>query len=74
MPKLKQNKPEYDAVGRLLKGYGANGSNLARAIVCAPATARKKLAEPKYLTLEDLDRASRHYGIPMDELREAIKK
>lgn len=74
MPKLKQTTPEFESVAEKLRGKGANGANLAKVLGCAPATARKKLAEPKYLTLEDLDRAARHYSIPMDELREAIKR
>lgn len=74
MPKLKQEKPDFDRVGRLLKGYGANGANLSKVLVCAPGTARKKLTEPKGFTLGELEKAARHFGIPFDEVREAIVK
>lgn len=74
MPKLRQTTPEFDAVAEKLRGKGANGANLSKVLGCAPATARKKLSEPKYFTLEDLSKASRHYGIPADEVREALVK
>ena len=74
MPKLKQTTPEFESVAEKLRGKGANGANLAKVLGCAPATARKKLAEPRLLTLGDLERASRYFGIPFAELREAIKK
>ncbi len=72
MPKLRQKKADFDALGRLLRGYGVNGASLSDAIGCAPVTARKKLAEPKYLTVGDLYRASEKFGIPMDEIRHSI--
>lgn len=74
MPKLRQTTPEFDAVAEKLRGKGANGANLSKVLGCAPATARKKLAEPRLLTLGDLERASRHFGIPFADLREAIKQ
>lgn len=74
MPKLRQMTPEFDAVAEKLRGKGANGANLAKVLGCAPATARKKLAEPRLLTLGDLAKASRYFAIPMDEIREAVKK
>lgn len=72
MPRLKQEKPDFDRIGRLFKGYGANGANLSKALVCAPNTARKKLAEPKHFTLDELNKAARHFGIPFDEVRDSI--
>lgn len=74
MPRLKQQKPEFDAVGRLLRGYGANGLALSKVIGNSPNTARKKLDEPKYFTLGDLAKAARHYGIPIEEVRDAMVK
>ena len=74
MPRLRQTRPEYDAVGRLLRGYGANGATLSKALGCAPATARKKLTEPKHLTLGDLSCISKKFGIPFDEVKNAIVK
>lgn len=72
MPRLRQRKVEFDGLARLLRGYGANGASLSAAIGCAPVTARKKLAEPKYLTVADLYLASEKFGIPMDEIRSAM--
>ena len=74
MPRLRQTQPDYAALGRLLRGYGANGQTLSMALGCAPATARKKLAEPKHLTLGDLSCISHKFGIPFDEVRNAIVK
>lgn len=74
MPRLRQQRAEYDKLGRLLKGYGANGASVARALGCAPATGKKKLDEPKYLTVGDLGVLSAAYGIPFDEIRECIVK
>lgn len=74
MPRLRQSAPDFVEVSRVLRGYGANGSALSRVLGCAPGTARKKLDEPKHFTLADLELASRHYGIPFDRVRDAIKK
>ena len=74
MPRLRQPKIEFASVGRLLRGYGASGASIATTLGCAPATARKKLAEPKRFTLGDLDSLSVRYGIPMEELRASIVK
>lgn len=74
MPRLRQSTPDFVEVGRILRGYGVNGASLSRVLGCAPGTARKKLNEPKHFTLEDLELASRHYGIPFDRIRDAIKK
>lgn len=72
MPKLRQTRPEFDAVSRLLKGYGANAASVSRALGCAPATAKKKLEDPKNLTIGDLSKLGSTYGIPFDEIRSAI--
>ena len=74
MPKLRQQRSEYDKLGRLLKGYGATGASVARAIGCAPGTGIKKLNEPKYFTVGDLGALSAAYGIPFDEIRDCIVK
>ena len=74
MPRLRQIRPEYDAVGRLLRGYGVTGKSLSDALGCAAATARKKLSEPKRFTLGDLSTASAKFGIPLDEIRSAMVK
>ena len=74
MPRLRQEKPDFAALGRLLKGYGASGAAIARAIGCAPGTGKKKLDEPKYLTVGDLAKLSVAFGIPFDEIRSAMVK
>jgi len=74
MPKLRETRPDFDAMGRLLRGYGANGAQLSIAIGCARETALRKLDDPSRLTLGDLARASKAFGIPMDEIRAAVKK
>lgn len=74
MPKLRQHSADYAKLGRLLKGYGATGASIARAIGCAPGTGKKKLDEPKYFTVGDLGILSAVYGIPFDEIRESIVK
>lgn len=74
MPRLRQQSPEFAKLGRLLKGYGATGASIARAIGSAPGTGKKKLDEPKYLTVGDLARLSAVFGIPFDEIREALVK
>lgn len=57
---------------RLLRGYEINGRNLAVALGCAEITARKKLYDPDKLTLGDLDKIHRVFGIPIEELRERV--
>ena len=74
MPRLRQTKSEFAALSRLLRGYGANGSDIANVLGCAPATARKKLAEPKRFTVGDLSDLSKHYGIPFEEVRGSLVK
>jgi hypothetical protein len=49
-----------------------NGRNLAVALGCAEITARKKLYDPDKLTLGDLEKIHRVYGIPIAELRERV--
>lgn len=65
------NKKTHEMT-RLLLGYGINGNTLAPVINSCPATARKKIAEPKYLTVGDLMAINRKWAIPLDELRRAI--
>ena len=74
MPRLREQKADFAALGRLLRGYGANGASIARALGCAPGTGKKKLDEPKYLTVGDLVKLSASFGIPFDEIRNAMVK
>jgi hypothetical protein len=74
MPRLRQPQADFAAVSRLLIGYGATGISVSNALGCAPATARKKLAEPKRFTLGELSCLGRKYGIPFEEIRAAMVK
>ena len=74
MPKLKTVDPAFIAVARLLRGYGIKASTLAAAIGCSYPTAKKKLEEPQYLTLSDLSLCSKHFSIPIEEIRNAITR
>ena len=74
MPRLRQQETDFAKLGRLLKGYGATGASIARAIGCAPGTGKKKLDEPKYFTVGDLAVLSAAYGIPFDEIRVSLVK
>ena len=70
MPRLR-DAPVHPMT-RLLRGYGLNGNVLSQAIRSSPATARKKIAEPKYLTVGDLMAINRKWAISLDEIRRCI--
>lgn len=70
MPRTRGDPPH--PMTQLLRGYGLNGSKLAPVIESSPTTARKKIAEPRYLTVGDLLEINRKWGIPMDDLRRCI--
>lgn len=72
MPYLRQKEPPFTNMTRLLSGYGFNGPKLAKVLRVSTPTAKKKLDDPKYLTLEDLDRISRFGHVPIEEIRQAI--
>ena len=74
MPRLRQQETDFAKLGRLISGYGASGASIARALGCAPGTGKKKLDEPKYLTVGDLAVISAAFGIPFDEIRNAMIK
>lgn len=69
MPRLKS---EPDKMQMLLRGYQINGANLAKAIGVAEATARKKLNDTSRLTIGDLRKIHKAFGIPCDEIRERV--
>lgn len=69
MPRLKS---EPDKMQMLLRGYQINGANLAKAIGVAEATARKKLNDTSRLTIGDLRKIHRAFGIPCDKIRERV--
>ena len=70
MPRTRGDPPH--PMTQLLRGYSINGNTLAPVIKSSHATARKKIAEPKYLTVGDLIAINRKFGIALDDLRRCI--
>lgn len=70
MPKLRS--PTVHPMTRLLKSYDLNGNNLSGAIHCSPATARKKISNPQFLTMGDMIAIHYKFGVPLDDLRGCI--
>ena len=70
VPRLRS---EVHPMTRLLRGYHLNGENLSGILRCTPPTARKKIDNPGRLTLDDLSLIHRVVGIPLDEIRGAIR-
>lgn len=59
---------------RLLKGYGLTPTSLASVLRVSVPTASSRLARPGTLTMEELYTISSRAHIPMDEIREAVKR
>ena len=74
LPRLKERKPNFEPVQRVLYSYYLNGTRIAPVIGVSPPTARKKLENPELFTLKDLYSISRNLGIPWHEIREAMIK
>ena len=72
MPRLKERPTPFTKVTRLIKGYGFNGSNLEPILGYSAKTNRKKIEDPRELTLGDLEKICKNGHIPIDEIREAI--
>ena len=69
MPRLRN---EVHPMTRLLLSYQLNGNNLSACIGCSPATARKKIRNPMYLTMGDMITIHYKFGVPLDDLRRCI--
>ena len=69
MPRLRN---EVHPMTKLLWSYRANGNNLSEILHCSPATARKKIAQPQFLTMGDMLAIHRQFGVPLDDLRGCI--
>ena len=69
----KPKQKRFEAVARLLKGYGFGAKRLSEILECSPATASRKLADPERLTLFDIDRIVRFGHVPCDEVKGAMK-
>lgn len=72
MPRLKERPIPFQKMQRLIKGYGFNGSNLEPILGYSPKTIRKKIENPRELTLGDLEKLCKSGHIPIDEIRESI--
>lgn len=72
MPYKKPKKKKFEAVSRLIRGYGFGATRLSEILECSPATASRKLADPERLTLSDIDRIVRFGHIPCEEIRSAM--
>ena len=72
MPRLKERPPPFVRVTRLIKSYGFNGCNLEPILGYSAKTNRKKIEDPRELTLGDLEKICKNEHIPIDEIREAI--
>lgn len=73
MPYTKPLTPQpWARMRRLLVGYGMTGPKLAEILGVSRPTAKARIDAPGKLTLEELDRISRHGHIPLDELRDCI--
>ena len=72
LPRIKHSEA-FEPMRRLIRGYGLNGTKLAKVLNVSEQTARSRIREPERLTLGDLERLNRMGGIPLDEIRAAIR-
>ena len=61
-------------MSRLFRGYKVTVTLLGIALDCSAPTARKKLNNPKFFTLDDLYVIHRVFGIPWEEIRGALTR
>lgn len=73
MQPMKRDKP-FITVRRLLLGYDVTVTSLANTLGCCRNTARSRLERPETFTLHELEMVSIRHHIPMDEIRESIKR
>lgn len=71
---MKRAEIPFAPVQRLLRGYGLTAVQLAAILGCSYNTAASRLRNPSLLTLRELELVSVRGGIPMDEVRAAIKR
>lgn len=72
MPRLKQQAVKYQKLQNLLRGHGLNGNKIAPKLGCSHVTGKKKMDNPELFTVKDLDAINRFFGVPWDEIREAL--
>ena len=75
--KLGMRQPPHAELGQLISGAAymrrATMDDLGAAIGRTPKTARSRLRNPGELTVDELVRLGRKLGIPIEQLREAIR-
>jgi len=75
--KLQTRQPPHAQLGQLIAGAAfmrrMSTADLAAAIGRSENTARTRLKNPGDLTVSELTRLGRTLGIPIDELRAAIR-
>ena len=74
MPYIKKADPPWTPMTRLLRGRGLNPPALAEIIGKSRPTAQARLENPGTFTLDELHKISTRAHIPMDEIREAVKR
>ena len=74
MPYIKKAAKPWAPVERLLRGYGLTPTNLASTLQVSRPTATRRLEQPGTLTLDELHTISTRWHIPMEEIREAVKR
>ena len=77
MPKLRQREVPHAQLGRLLAGAAVvqdvGAEEIGVMIGCCGKTARSRLRNPGELTVSELTRLGKRLGIPIEELRAAIR-
>ena len=74
MPRLRTAQPDNLRLYELLRGRDVTAARLSRTLRVCDNTARKKLQNPGLLTVDDLKRVCKTFGISYDDVREAIFK
>ena len=67
-----ESQMPFRKMQRLIRGYNFNGNNLEPILGYSAKTIRKKIEDPRELTLGDLEKLCRDGHIPMEEIREAM--
>ncbi len=73
MPYKKPPVVPFVDVQYLLRGRKVTQVALAEMLGCSRQTAKKKLENPQFLNLGDLEKICRSAHIPADEIRGALK-
>ena len=74
MPRPRQQKQPFEAVRRVLIGYGASAQAISGRLGWSYGKAADRLARPDRLTLSELTTISCRFNIPLDELFQAVAR